>query len=137
MSMLFKNCAGSIVFNDEKVFLIKNDKDEWSLPRAEVKGYQLTNEDVIKGINEKTGLNVSFAANEGKTNYEFHNSDHSPVCNRVTWYIMKSTSDKYKLKDSHQITDGGFFTIDEAFNMITHNNDKSIVNLAFNVLKEA
>ena len=35
--MLFRNCAGGIVFSGEKVLLIKNDKDEWVMPKGVVR----------------------------------------------------------------------------------------------------
>ena len=45
--MLRRNCAGGVVFFDDKVFILKNDKGEWVLPKGVIrKGFaeQVRNE---------------------------------------------------------------------------------------------
>ena len=35
--MIVRNCAGGVVFCGGKVFLLKNDKDEWVLPKGVIR----------------------------------------------------------------------------------------------------
>ena len=36
-----RNCAGGVVFFDNKVYLLKNDKGEWVLPKGVIKTGEL------------------------------------------------------------------------------------------------
>ena len=44
---------------------------------------------------------------------------------------MESQSDVFKINRDLGFQDGGFFPIEEAMEKITHNQDKSLVNLSF------
>lgn len=135
--MLIRNCAGGIVFYDKKVFLIKNEKNEWTLPKGVIRKGELPSEVAIRRVKQETGLNVNIVSNAGETSYEFFSiTRQKPVCNKITWYIMESSSDEYKLENSPKITDGGFFTIEDALKKITYSQDKSIVNLSYNKYKK-
>lgn len=135
--MLVRNCAGGVVFSGEKVFLLQNDKGEWVLPKGVIRNGDLTNEIALKRVKEETGLTAEIVSPAGRTNYEFFSvTRQKPVCNKITWYIMKSLSDNYEVNKDDKFTDGGFFQIDEAIGRITYSQDKSLLNLSFKKLKE-
>lgn len=136
--MLIRNCAGGVVFFDEEVFLIKNEKEEWTLPKGVIKGNELSSEVALNRVKTETGIDASIVSNAGRTSYEFFSiTRQRPVCNKITWYIMKAPSNQYQLEKTPKIIDGGFFTIDEALNKITYSQDKSIVSLSYKKFKEA
>lgn len=136
--MLVRNCAGGVVFFDDKVFLIKNEKEEWTLPKGVIKGNELSSEVAIKRVKAETGLDVDIVSNAGRTSYEFFSiTRQRPVCNKITWYIMKAPGETYQLEKTPKIMDGGFFAIEDALNKITYSQDKSIVSLSFKKFKEA
>lgn len=135
--MLIRNCAGGVVFNDDKVFLIQNEKNEWTLPKGYMKEEELSSEVAVRKVKDETGLNVDIVSNVGRTSYEFFSiTRQKPVCNKITWYIMKAINEDYKLEESQKIIGGGFFKIDEAIDKITYSQDKSIVNLSYQKYKE-
>lgn len=135
--MLVRNCAGGVVFFDDKVFLIKNEKGEWTLPKGVIKGNDLSSEVAVKRVKEETGLIVDIVSNAGRTSYEFFSiTRQKPVCNKITWYIMKAPTDKFILENTPKIIEGGFFTIDDALEKITYSQDKSIVSLSYKKYKE-
>ncbi len=136
--MLIRNCAGGVVFFDDKVFLIKNEKDEWTLPKGVIKGNDLSSEVAVKRVKEETGLDVDIISNAGRTSYEFFSiTRQRPVCNKITWYIMRANSNDFVLESTPKITDGGFYELEEALKKITYSQDKSIVSLSYNKYKEA
>lgn len=135
--MLVRNCAGGVVFFNDNVFLIRNEKDEWTLPKGVIKGNELSSEVAVKRVKSETGLDSSIVSNAGRTSYEFFSiTRQRPVCNKITWYIMKAPNDKFTLEKSPKITDGGFFSIEDALDKITYSQDKSIVSLSFKKYKE-
>lgn len=131
--MLFRNCAGGIVFYKDKVFLLKNEKGEWILPKGKIRNGSLASETALSRVTEETGLeDVEIVSTAGETSYEFFSiSRQKPVCNEITWYIMESKTDEFDINKDEGFTDGGFFNIEEAIKKITYSQDKSLVYLSY------
>jgi 8-oxo-dGTP pyrophosphatase MutT (NUDIX family) len=134
--MLVRNCAGGVVFHNNKVFLLKNEKGEWVLPKGVMKNGDLPNEVALKRLEEEAGISADIVSTAGNTSYEFFSvTRQRPVCNRITWFIMKSRNADFRLGEQ-KFSDGGFFDIDEAINRITYSQDKSLLNLSYQKYKE-
>ncbi len=134
--MLVRNCAGGVVFSGDKVLLLKNEKGEWVLPKGVMRNGDQSNEVALRRVKEETGISAEIISAIGHTNYEFFSvTRQRPVCNKITWYIMKSPQDNLKLVHEEEFTDGGFFQIDDAISKITYSQDKSLLNLSFKKLR--
>ena len=134
--MLVRNCAGGGVFSGEKVFLLKNEKDEWVLPKGVIKNGDYPDEVARRRVKEETGINAEIISSAGNTNYEFFSvTRQRPVCNKITWYIMKSLDDNYEINKEENFSEGGYFTIDEALSKITYSQDKSLITVSFSKYK--
>jgi 8-oxo-dGTP pyrophosphatase MutT (NUDIX family) len=135
--MLVRNCAGGVVFFDNKVFLLKNDKGEWVLPKGVIRRGDAPNEVALRRVKDEAGITAEIVSAAGSTNYEFFSvTRQKPVCNKIIWYIMKSVDDKYKVSKEDNFSDGGYFEIEEAMRLITYSQDKSLLNLSFKKFKE-
>ena len=130
--MLVRNCAGGVVFLGDKVFLLKNEKGEWVLPKGVIHNGDIANEVAVKRVKEEAGITAEIVSPAGRTNYEFFSvTRQKPICNKITWYIMKSPNENYNINKEENFTDGGFFTIDDAIGRVTYSQDKSLLNLSF------
>lgn len=130
--MLFRNCAGGIVFNGDKVFILQNDKKEWVLPKGVIREGKSAKEVALKRVFEEGGIRAEIIAPAGETSYEFYSySRQQPVCNKITWFIMETHQDDYKVNTEEGFFDGGFFPIEEALEKITYSQDKSLVRVAY------
>ncbi|EMS70103.1 NUDIX hydrolase [Ruminiclostridium cellobioparum] len=130
--MLVRNCAGGVVFSGEKVFLLKNEKDEWVLPKGVIKIGEYPDEVARRRVKEEAGINAEIISTAGNTNYEFFSvTRQRPVCNKITWYVMKSLDDKFEVNKEENFTDGGYFTIEEALQKITYSQDRSLINCSY------
>lgn len=137
MSMLVRNCAGGVVFYEDKVFLLKNEKGEWVLPKGSIRNGDLPQEVAVRKVKEEAGISAEVISTAGNTNYEFFSvTRQKPVCNKITWYLMKSPNENYKINEEKNFTDGGFFDIDEAIEKVTYSQDKSLVSLSYKKYKE-
>lgn len=135
--MLVRNCAGGVVFHGEKVFLLKNEKNEWVLPKGVMRTGDLSNEVALSRVKEEAGISAEIISTAGRTSYEFFSvTRQKPVCNKITWYIMKSLNDKYAIGEKEKFVDGGFFGIDDAINLVTYSQDKALLNLSYNKFRE-
>lgn len=138
--MIVRNCAGGVVFHKEKVFILKNEKGEWVLPKGKIRNDSLPTDTALNRVNYEGGIDARIISTAGETSYEFFSlSRKQPVCNVINWYIMEDPVGKYKVNMEEGFSDGGFFTIKEALQKITYSQDKSLVNLSFKkylILKE-
>lgn len=136
--MLVRNCAGGVVFSGDKVFLLKNEKGEWVLPKGVIRNGDLSNEVAVSRVREEAGLSAEIVSTAGRTNYEFFSvTRQRPVCNKITWYIMKSNDENFQVNKEEKFTDGGFFRVDKAMELVTYSQDKSLLNLSYDKFKEA
>lgn len=136
VGMLVRNCAGGVVFHGDKVLILKNEKGEWILPKGAIRNGELPQEVAIKKVDEEAGVKAEVICAGGNTNYEFYSvTRQKPVCNKITWYLMKSPNENYKINNDKSFVDGGFYNIDEAVEMITYSQDKSLVSLSYKKYK--
>lgn len=135
--MLVRNCAGGVVFYGDKVFLLKNDKGEWVFPKGVIRNGDLPSEVALRRVQEEAGITAEIISTAGRTNYEFFSvTRQKPVCNKITWYIMKSPNDSYTINVEEKFTDGGYFDVEEALNLVTYSQDKALLNLSFQRMKQ-
>ncbi len=129
--MIFRSCAGGVVFHEDKVFIMENDKNEWVLPKGKIRDGFLASETAIERVKEEAGLDAEIISTAGETSYEFYSfSRQQPVCNEITWFIMESKDISYEVNGDYGILNAGFYNVDEAIDMITYSQDKSLVSLS-------
>ncbi|WP_069649371.1 NUDIX hydrolase [Caloranaerobacter ferrireducens] len=130
--MLFRNCAGGVVFYGDKVFILKNEKGEWVLPKGKIRNEFLAHETAVSRVREETGLEVSIVSTAGETSYEFFSiTRQRPVCNEIIWYIMEAKNKDFVINKDEGFKDGGFFDVEDALKLITYSQDKALVSLSF------
>lgn len=135
--MIVRNCAGGVVFYANQVFILKNDKNEWVLPKGKIRTDELAADTASNRVEIEAGLEAEILSTAGETCYEFFSvSRQQPVCNQIVWYIMNAQSKKYQINQNEGFLDGGFFPIDEALELITYSQDRSLVSLSYRKYKE-
>ncbi len=91
----------------------------------------------IERVFYEAGCRARIVSPAGRTNYEFYSiSRMKPVCNKITWFIMMSDDDKVHPNEAQSFSEGGFYDIDEAMEMVTYSQDKSLLMLSYEKYKE-
>lgn len=135
--MVIRNCAGGIVFLEDSVLLMCNDKHEWVFPKGVVRVGMKEREVAVSRIKIETGIDASILAPCGKTKYEFYSvTRQKPVHNNVSWFVMKAKNSDIVPSEEAGFLDGKFFSIDEAMNQVTYSQDKSLLMMAYQRYKE-
>lgn len=135
--MLFRNCAGGVVFHKDKVLILKNEKDEWVLPKGVIRNGNLSRDVALSRVKEEAGVDAEIISSVGETCYEFFSlTRQKPVCNEITWYLMNAPEEKCELDKEQGFKDIGFFEISDALEKITYNQDRSLVSLSYRKYKE-
>jgi 8-oxo-dGTP pyrophosphatase MutT (NUDIX family) len=137
MPMLVRNCSGGVVFAGDKVLLLQNEKHEWVFPKGVIRSGDYPDEVAVSRVFIEAGVKARIVAPAGRTNYEFYSiSRQRPVCNKIEWYIMKTGDTAAVPNEAQNFTGGGFFSVDEALEMVTYSQDKSLLMLAYQKYKE-
>jgi len=135
--MLVRNCSGGIVFSGDKVLLLQNEKHEWVFPKGVIRTGEYPDEVATRRVLLEAGVRARIISSAGRTNYEFYSiSRQRPVCNKIVWYIMTSDASEVVLNNGQNFLGGGFFPVDEALEMVTYSQDKSLLMLSYQKYKE-
>jgi len=135
--MIVRNCAGGVVFCEDKVFLLKNEKGEWVFPKGVIRNGELPAEIAVKKVMDEGGIIAEIISTGGDTSYEFYSiSRQRPVCNRITWFVMRTGSDRFNILEKEKFIDGGFFVVEHALQLVTYSQDKALLNLSYKKYRE-
>ena len=138
--MIVRNCSGGIVFDNDKVLLVCNDKQEWGFPKGAIKeNVNLSMSDFAKErIKTETGVEAKVIAPCGKTNYEFYSiSRRKPVHNNISWFVMEASSEDCKALPETGTVDCKFIEVSQALDEITYSQDKSLLMMAYQKYRES
>jgi hypothetical protein len=130
--MLIRNCAGGIVFHGDKVLVLKNEKSEWVFPKGVIRTDDSADSVALARVRLEAGVDATILGTAGMTNYEFYSvSRQRPVCNRITWFVMTAETETCEPNSVQNFTAGGFFPIEQASDMITYSQDKSLLMISY------
>jgi len=130
--MIIRKCAGGVVFFEDKVFLLKNEKSEWVLPKGVIRDRQLAQDVALSRVESEAGIQAEIISMAGETSYEFYSlTRRQPVCNKIHWYIMRAGTPKYRIAFEQGFTDGDYFPVEQALENITYSQDKALVSVAY------
>lgn len=130
--MLTRICAGGVVFCNEKVLILKNDKGEWVLPKGIIRQGKLAQEVAVERVKVEAGVNAKIISCVGETCYEFYSyTRQRPVCNQITWFLMETFNENCTPNNDLGFSEGGFYAIEEALQRVTYSQDKSLVRLSY------
>ncbi|MBC6004368.1 NUDIX domain [uncultured Clostridium sp.] len=134
--MILRRCAGGIVFYANKVLIIKNDRGEWTIPKGKINDGDIPSEVAPLKVKEEIKVEAKVLDMAGDTMYEFYSrSRQQKVCNAIMWYIMESDDTNYNIVDD-SIKEAGFFKVKDALDMLTHNREKSLVDISYKKFKD-
>lgn len=126
--MHLRDCAGGVVFHEDSVFLLKNEKDEWVMPKGLILSDENPQDAALRRVLEETGIKAEIVDQAGRTYYEFYSITRKmPVCNRIAWYVMKADSEDFRVAESNKYTEAGFYPILDAIERVTYSQDKSLL----------
>ncbi len=135
--MLTRNCSGGLVFRDDSVLLLCNEKQEWAFPKGVIRSETNAESVAIERVRNEAGIQAMILAPAGKTLYEFYSiTRQMPVCNRIMWYVMKTSDDDEPVQISSAFSAGGFFPVLSALEKITYSQDRSLLMMAYQKYKE-
>jgi len=130
--MQVRDCAGGIVFHDGNVFLLKNEKGDWVLPKGVIRDTLSAEETACNSVLNEGGIKATILDSAGRTYYEFYSVTRKrPVCNRVAWYVMETDTDSFIIGEPEKTLEAGFYPVETALEMITYSQDRTLLLQSF------
>ena len=127
-----RNCAGGVVFTNDKVLILCNEKGEWVLPKGIIRNGELASNVAMARVKHEAGVEAKILAPAGETRYEFFSvSRRAPISNKINWFIMQASSEDHAINKEEGFQDGGFYPVEEATDLITYSQDRALVSLSF------
>ena len=106
------------------------------LPKGVIRDKRLAQDVALDRVFKEAGIKAQIISPAGQTSYEFYSiTRHQPVCNRITWYVMRADTLDYRIAFEQGFTDGDYFPFDAAMDKITYSQDKALVSVAYEKYK--
>lgn len=135
IGLLFRNCAGGIVFYQGRVLLLKNEKDEWVMPKGVIRDGHDARTVALARVRDEAGVPARIVMNAGDTCYEFFSvTRRQPVCNRIQWFVMEG--ERGDCIPAAPFTQAAFFDKETALDHITYTQDRSLLAVAWDKYDE-
>ncbi len=135
--MLHEKSCGAIVYRkfhgNTEILLIKHvNSGHWSFPKGHVEGNETELETARREIKEETGLEVILDSSFRETVSYSPKKDTQKV---VVYFLAKARNFDFT-PQIEEIEDIKWVDIGYAYNILTYENDKVIVNKAKSAIKE-
>lgn len=135
--MLIRVCSGGIVFFQDQVLLLMNDKHEWIFPKGVVRSGEDMAEVARRRVWIEAGVRARILSEGGQSQYEFYSiTRQRPVHNKIHWFIMQTDQPTTTVSAELGFPDGGFFPVGIAVQKVTYSQDKSLLTVCYARYKE-
>lgn len=128
------SCGGVVIHKGKILLLYKNYKQKyegWVLPKGTVEEAEDFKDTASREVNEETGVNANIIKYIGKSQYSFIVSNET-IIKDVHWYLMKSSNYYSKPQKEEYFIDAGYYKFHEAYHMLKFQNEKQILEVAYN-----
>ncbi|PKM96001.1 MAG: hydrolase [Firmicutes bacterium HGW-Firmicutes-1] len=128
------SCGGVVIHKGKILLLYKNYKQKyegWVLPKGTVEKAEDYKDTAYREVSEEAGVSASIIKYIGKSQYSFIVSNET-IIKDVHWYLMKSNTYYSKPQKEEYFVDAGYYKYHEAYHMLKFQNEKQILEIAYN-----
>jgi len=137
----FQTSSGGVLFRREReqisiVLIARRDRSIWCLPKGIIEPDETAEEAAEREVAEETGLKGEIIRKIGEVNYWFHSKrDKARYYKTVHFFLMRYLSGDTADHD-HEAEEAKWFPINRVLDVMTFENERTIVNKALKMLKE-
>lgn len=128
------SCGGVVIHKGKILLLYKKYKQKyegWVLPKGTVELAEDYKDTAAREVSEESGVNANIIKYIGKSQYSFVASNET-IIKDVHWYLMKSNNYYSKPQKEEYFIDSGYYKYHEAYHMLKFQNEKQILEIAYN-----
>ena len=114
--------AGGIVFNGDKVLVLKNLKGVWVFPKGHVELGESHEQAALREVLEESGLHALIVGKAGMSTFHFYSYIDKAVHRKIVYWFEMETTDT-EITVNRELRMGMFFQMAEAVHMLSFPND--------------
>ena len=117
-----KSC-GAVIFDHDKVLLIKQSNGDWGFPKGHVEGDETEMETSIREVKEETNIDIEVFIDKKYTiSYEISES----ILKEVVYFAAKPLTNELLIQ-SNEILDANWLDFNSAIKTITHDRVRNVL----------
>ena len=128
--MKYEKSCGAIIFDNDKVLVIKQVKGHWGFPKGHVEDGETEVETALREIKEETNLDVEI---DDKYRYIEHYSPEEGIEKDVILFIAHKIGGEIKVQEE-EVTETEWLLPKEALERVTYDSSKRILSSVINDL---
>lgn len=126
--------AGLIVIGENKVLMVKNQKNQWLLPKGHIEGDESDEEAAIREIKEETGIDAKIVQGfREEDTYWF--KDKGNLVKKEVVFFMANAKNKEIIVDKTELSDAAWFDWDSSIDVASFDSVKKLLKKARELCK--
>ncbi len=118
--------AGGIVFNGDRVLVLKNLKGAWVFPKGHVELGESHEQAALREVQEESGLHARIIGRAGMSSFHFYSYMDRAVHRKIVYWFEMETDDTGVVVN-RELKMGAFFPVEGALRLLNFPND--VMNL--------
>lgn len=114
--------AGGIVFNGDKVLVLKNLKGVWVFPKGHVELGESHEQAALREVLEESGLHALIIGRAGMSSFHFYSYMEKAVHRKIVYWFEMQTTDTL-VTVNRELRMGTFFEAVDAVRILSFPND--------------
>jgi 8-oxo-dGTP pyrophosphatase MutT (NUDIX family) len=128
--------AGGVIFNGDKVLVLKRKNGNYVLPKGHVEEGERIEDAALREVEEETGIKAKIIEYIGEIEYHAKETEfHPEEDKKVIWFLMIPLNSNIKVEDKI-FSFGKFIPYKDALNLLTFPLEKEILKKAYSILNE-
>lgn len=121
--MKYEKSCGAVVFDGDKILLIKQLEGHWGFPKGHVEGGETEVQTAVREIKEETNYDVEI---DERYRYQESYSPKEDVKKDVVYFVAKKMGGNM-LAQAEEIQDIKWLNIEDAINKLTYQSSKNVL----------
>lgn len=131
--MLEEKSCGAIVYNNEgEVLIVQHNAGHWDFPKGHVENNETEVETAVREVKEETNIDIEIPNADYR--YEIYYNPKENVNKTVVFFLARNISKK-TIKQDAEIKNIGWYSYDEAMDILTYNDAKKLLKLSYEDFK--
>ncbi|MCE5193811.1 MAG: NUDIX domain-containing protein [Candidatus Cryosericum sp.] len=114
--------AGGIVFNGDRVLVLKNWKDVWVFPKGHVELGESREEAALREVFEESGVHARIVGAAGMSSFHFYSYVDRAIHRKIVYWFEMETADTV-VTVNRELKSGAFVPAVEALSMLSFSDD--------------
>lgn len=130
--------AGGVVFNSDKILLLRKLNGGWVLPKGHVKRGEAYYQTALREVKEETGVQADLGFYIDKIDYQYYNLRRRQKSTKtVHWFTMYSNDLNLRPLRREGFNEAKYVDFEQALKILIHDNEKMIIKKARRIKEES